>query len=237
MSGPSRYILVVGVPGSDRDWVETTLLRAGFVVAASSEAELRAGGAVAPPTLVVQDDAGGGEARLAQLTRLTAHPGLRGVPLLTLAYDADVESYTGAIRVAAAYLVKPVDPDELVDVVRRLDGWRLRADETEKRRSARRPLIMKVHVRLREQKRDVPGQLLDVAGGGCRVELPEAVEPGTLVRVVLHTRDESMHVALGAETRWCRPTPGGLHEAGLRFTGTTAMMAGRLLGFVSTEGT
>ncbi len=43
---------------------------------------------------------------------MKAHPALQGVPLLILAYDADIDSYSGAItQGAAAYLVKPFDPD------------------------------------------------------------------------------------------------------------------------------
>jgi hypothetical protein len=77
------------------------------------------------------------------------------------------------------------------------------------------------------------GQIVDVSGSGCRVELTEELKPGDLVRVILQGHEGSTHVALGAETRWHRVAPDGTHVAGLRFTGTTAMLAGKILGFVS----
>ena len=41
------------------------------------------------------------------------------MPLLILAYDDDIDSYSGAItQGAAAYLVKPVSDDELTDAAR-----------------------------------------------------------------------------------------------------------------------
>ena len=57
--------------------------------------------------------------RLARASRARRHAGaagrpprLQGVPLVILAYDADIDSYSGAItHGAAAYLVKPVDPE------------------------------------------------------------------------------------------------------------------------------
>ena len=190
----------------------------------------------APPSLVVLDDARGRTARDAVQARLKAHPALQGVPLLILAYDADIDSYSGAItQGAAAYLVKPVDPEELAEASRRLSGWKSRGDRTEKRRRVRRPLLMKVDVELRREKRRIPGQLLDASGSGCRVEVPEEVAAGELVRVTLHSHEDSTHVALGAEVRWHVAAPSGAHELGLRFTGSTAALAGQLLGFATTN--
>jgi len=165
---------------------------------------------------------------------LAAHPALQGVPLVILAYDADIDSYSGAImHGAAAYLVKPIAPDALAEAARRLAGWKSRGDRTERRRSVRRPLLMKVDVELRRDKRRFPGHLMDASGGGCRVEVPEAVAAGELARVILHGHDDSTHVALGAEVRWHVAAPAGAHQLGLRFTGSTAALAGQLLGFAA----
>jgi hypothetical protein len=43
-------------------------------------------------------------------------------------------------------------------------------------------------------------------------------------------------VTLGGEVRWHRPSTDDpeLHVCGLKFTGTTALLAGKILGFVST---
>ena len=152
-----------------------------------------------------------------------------------LAYDADIESFSEAIsKGAAAYLVKPVNAEELVAVAHKLSGWLSSNDRTEKRRRLRRPLVMKVEVDLRARKLRVPGQIIDVSGGGCRVELGEKIEKGDLVRVILHGADDSTHMALGAEVRWTGQAADGTWVAGLRFTGTTALLASKVLGFVHT---
>jgi hypothetical protein len=66
------------------------------------------------------------------------------------------------------------------------------------------------------------------------VEVDETLAPGEHVRVILHSHEDTTHVALGAEVRWNRVSEAGVREAGLKFTGTTALLAGKLLGFAST---
>jgi CheY-like chemotaxis protein len=232
---PTGCTVVVGPEGVDRTWIETTLLRGGLSVTFATEADVLA----TPhfdtiPRLLVLDDSGAREARGASLRRLHAHPALKGVPVLVLAYDADIESFTDALtRGVAAYLVKPVSGEELVQVAKRLSGWADLSGHTERRRRLRRPLIMKVEVQIRPRKLTVMGQIVDVSGSGCRIELPEPVEVGDAVRIILQGHEGSTHVALGAEVRWHRQAPDGTHVAGLRFTGTTALLAGKILGFVS----
>ena len=92
---------------------------------------------------------------------------------------------------------------------------------------------MRVDVDVRSKKIKVAGHLMDVSGGGCRLELAEAVAPGESIRVILHGYDASTYVALGAEVRWHQEVSAGVHLIGARFTGTTALLAGKLLGFVS----
>ncbi|MBI3932715.1 MAG: PilZ domain-containing protein [Acidobacteria bacterium] len=228
------YALVVGPDGADRAWVETTLLRGRMTVSLAHEADVLATKEFPELKLLVVDDSGNRETRGASLRRLQAHPGLKGIPVLVLAYDADIESFTDAItRGVAAYLVKPVSADELVLVAKRLSGWVGTSDHTERRHRLRRPLIMKVEIDIRARKLRVPGQIVDVSGSGCRVELAEELQPGDLIRIILQAHEGSTHVALGAETRWHRVSPEGLHVVGLRFTGTTALLAGKILGFVS----
>ncbi len=228
------YALVVGPDNPDRAWIESTLLRGGLEVAAASEADVLVTGDLLPPRLVVLDDATNREARLASLRRLQAHPALKGVPLLVLSYEGDVESFTEAItKGVAAYLVKPASSDELVETAQRLSGWEGITDRTERRRRIRRPLIMKIEAVDKQTKAHMMGHLADVSGSGCRIELPLPVQPGDLLRVILHSQDASTHVALGVEVRWARQTGSGMTEAGCRFTGTTALLAGRMLGFVA----
>jgi CheY-like chemotaxis protein len=229
------YALIVGNDTPDRAWVETTLLGGGLEVSAAPEADVLATRELMPPRLLVLDDAAGGEGRMATIRRLQAHPELKGVPMVVLAYDADIDSFTNAItKGVSAYLVKPVNPAELVDVARRLSGWTGVAEHTERRRRLRRPLIMKLEVEIRAQKRKLAGQMVDVSGGGCRVEIGEALAPGEALRIILHSQDASTHVALSVEARWCRGTTPGVWQVGCRFTGTTALLAGKILGFVST---
>jgi response regulator RpfG family c-di-GMP phosphodiesterase len=229
------YALVVGPQGPDRDWAAVTLQESGLEVAAATEDEILGGRDWVPPTLLVLDDHGARDERKATQKRLQQHPSFVGVPLLILAYDADIDSYTGALtKGAAGYLVKPVNADELTTAARKLVDWKRNADRSEKRRRLRRPLLMKVEIDIRARKLRVPGELVDASGAGCRIELQEDVQPGELVRVILHGHEDSTHVALGAEVRWHRVAPSGTHVIGVRFTGTTALLAGKLLGFAST---
>jgi len=229
------YALIVGVDGPDRNWAAATLQETGLEVAAATEDEILAHEDWVPPTLLILDDNGTAEERKATQKRLQKHPAFIGVPLLILAYDADIDSYTGALtRGAAGYLVKPANADEFTAAAQKLCDWKRNADRSEKRRRLRRPLLMKVDIDIRARKLRVPGELVDASGAGCRIELKEELAIGDLVRVILHGHEDSTHVALGAEVRWQRVTPAGLHVVGVRFTGTTALLAGKLLGFAST---
>jgi CheY-like chemotaxis protein len=232
------YTLVVGPEQGDRAWIEKTLEAAGLEVEVATDAEVRLATDWVPPHLVILDDIGGREDRRERQAFLLRHPNLMGVPLLVLAYDADIDSYSGAItKGAAAYLVKPVAPEELVLAAQRLSGWMGASDRTEKRRRLRRPLLMKVDVDIRARKVRIPGQMLDASGTGCRIEVGEEIAPGELLRIILHAHEDSTHVALGAEVRWHRVVKGGEHLLGVKFTGTTALLAGKILGFASTGST
>jgi DNA-binding NarL/FixJ family response regulator len=225
---------VVGPPGEDRHAAAAVLGAAGLEVAEMTEAEVLAAPDLLPPGVVVFDDFRGYAARDASQARLRAHPALQGVPLVVLGYDGDIDSYAGAItQGAAAYLPKPFDHAELAEAACRLAGWKGRGDSTEKRRRVRRPLLMKVDVELRREKRRIPGRLLDASATGCRVEVAEEVAAGEQVRVTLHSHEDSTHVALAAEVRWHAAAGAEAHELGLKFAGSTAALAGQLLGFAA----
>jgi CheY-like chemotaxis protein len=232
-----QYTLVVGPDSPDRAWLESVLMRGGLEVAACTEAELLGMPDIVPPQIVILDDSHAREERMATFANLRSHAPLAGVPVVVLAYDADIDSFSAAItRGAAAYLVKPVAAEEVVAVAHKISGWLRSTDRTEKRRRLRRPLLMRVDVEVAGRPGVVPGQIVDVSGTGCRIEMREPLEKGNAVRLTLYGVEGSTDLTLGAEVRWQRKAPDGTQVAGVRFTGTAAVLAGRLLGTLSGRG-
>jgi len=233
------YALIVSESEANQLALEDILATAGFEVASVAAEHLLGMHDLVPPRLVILDDASSLAERKALQKAIMRHLPLVGVPLLLLSRDADIDSFSTAIAGgAAAYLKKPIEPGELVDLAKRLVGWTGGGEWTEKRRRLRRPLILKIQMNLRSTERRIPGQILDASSGGCRVEVPEAVPPGEKVQVVLQDQEGGdTFLALGAEVRWHDPRPDGSHEVGLRFTGTTALLAGKILGFTPVDAT
>jgi CheY-like chemotaxis protein len=189
-------------------------------VAACTEAELLAMPDIVPPQIVILDDSSACEERMASFANLGSHGPLAGVPVVVLAYDADIDSFSNAItRGAAAYLVKPVAAEEVVAVAHKISGWLRSTDRTEKRPRLRRPLLLRV--------------IVDVSGSGCRIELKQPLEKGDAVKLTLYGVEGSIDLSLAAEVRWQRVAPDGTQVAGVKFTGTAAVLAGRLLGTLS----
>ena len=87
-------------------------------------------------------------------------------------------------------------------------------------------------VEVRARQLTVPGQIVDVSGTGCRVELKEPLEKGEAVRLTLYGVEGSTNLTLGGEVRWQRVAPDGTYVVGAKFTGTAAVLAGRMLGTV-----
>ena len=229
-----QYTLVVGPDSPDRAWLESVLMRGGLEVAACSEAELLAMPDIVPPQIVILDDSGSREERMASFANLRAHGPLAGVPVVVLAYDADIDSFSTAItRGAAAYLVKPVAAEEIVAVAHKISGWLRSIDRTEKRRRLRRPLLLRVDVEVAGRDGAFPGQIIDVSGSGCRIEAKQPLEKGDTVKLTLYGVEGSIDLSLGAEVRWRRLAADGTQVAGVKFTGTAAVLAGRLLGTLS----
>jgi len=228
-----QYTLVVGPDSPDRAWLESVLMRGGLEVAACTEAELLAMPDIVPPQIVILDDSGSRDERMATFANLRAHGPLAGVPVVVLAYDADIDSFSTAItRGASAYLVKPVAAEEIVAVAHKISGWLRSSDRTEKRRRLRRPLLLRVDVAISGKEGVFPGQIVDVSGSGCRIELRQPLDKGDTVRLTLYGVEGSIDLSLNAEVRWQRRT-GDAQVAGVKFTGTAAVLAGRLLGTLS----
>jgi CheY-like chemotaxis protein len=235
--GGYQYTLVVGKDSPDRAWLESVLMRGGLEVAACTEAELLAMPDVVPPQVVILDDSSAREERMATFANLRSHGPLAGVPIVVLAFDADMDSFSAAITTgAAAYLVKPVSAEEVVAVTHKISGWLRSADRTEKRRRLRRPLLMRVDVQVEGRADLVPGRIVDASGTGCRIELKEPIEKGSVVKLTLYGAEGSTDLTLSAEVRWQRRAPDGTNVAGVKFTGTAAVVAGRLLGTLSGRG-
>jgi CheY-like chemotaxis protein len=227
------YALIVSAREANQISLEGILRNAGFEAASASVPQVLELHDLVPPRLVVLDDATSREERRAVQKQLREHAPLVGVPMVVLARESDIDSFSEAIAEgAAAYLRKPVNPDELVSLAMRLTGWSGRGEWTEKRRRVRRPLILQVAVQNRRTRDRYTGQMLDASGGGCRVELGLAIDSGEKVQVVLHNEiGDSTYLGLGAEVRWVTPVDAQRFEHGLRFTGTTALLAGKILGF------
>jgi CheY-like chemotaxis protein len=229
-----QYTLVVGPDSPDRAWLESVLMRGGLEVAACTEAELLAMPDIVPPQIVILDDSASREERMATFANLRSHGPLAGVPVVVMAYDADIDSFSTAItRGASAYLVKPVAAEEIVAVAHKISGWLRSSDRTEKRRRLRRPLLLRVDVEITGRGGVFPGQIIDVSGSGCRIELKESLEKGDTVRLTLYGVEGSIDLSLNAEVRWQRRAADGSQVAGVKFTGTAAVLAGRLLGTLS----
>ena len=228
------YVLVVGPDVRERVHLESLLEGAGFDVLASDEAEVLEAFDLERPRLVVIDDAQSAPDRLATLQRIDTHPPLEGAPILVLAPDTDIDSYTNALtRGAAAYLAKPVADEALVAAATKLHAWSPPDPDANTRKRRRRPLLMGVDVAAPGRDLTLQGQMVEASSGGCRVEVPQRLERGDRLRIVLHTPGASIHVALGAEVRWCTEGAAGDFVCGCQFNGSTAIVAARLLGFVS----
>lgn len=190
---------------------------------------------VVPPAFAFHDDAASFEQRMSDLDALLRHPGLYGVPLVVLARDADIDSFASALaRGAAAYLVKPAEGSEVVAVAQRLSAWLAASDRADDRHRLRRPLLLAVDV-ASEGRPAAEGWILDVGGGGCRIEVAAPLQEDEQLRLTLHGVGGSTAVSLNGRVRWLRGGPEAAVTAGLRFSGTSAVLAERLFGAAGTS--
>ena len=138
------------------------------------------------------------------------------MPLLILAYDNDIDSYTGAPHQGAAgYLISRCG-DEFTAAAQklvRLEAQRGPLGEAAAPAAAAAHESQTCDIRGRGRCASL-GELVDASGAGCRIELKEELAVGDLVRIILHGHEDSTHVALGAEVRWHRVAPSGIPRGG-----------------------
>jgi len=203
------FAVVAGGPGRERARVEEALRAAGVAPVDRHPS---------PSLAVLIEDA--------------ARPPWPEVPTIVVSSKTDIDSFTNAITSgAAAYLTTPLDAGELVAAARRLARWNAPAPGTGTRARSRRPLLLEVDLEI--AGRSLRGHLVDVSGGGCRVETTGRVTRGADVRLTPRALGTTTGIALGGtvtRTRRDDTTEPPTCEVALRFNSTSALLAGRIFG-------
>lgn len=210
---PAPRVRVVAPAGAERDGIEEALRWGGLDPTGDADGVV----------VVVLDDAAG--------------PPWPEVPVIVISSKTDIDSFSNALTSgAAAFLTTPVVAAELTSAVFRLAQWKAPPPGLSTRRRSRRPLLLDVDLLIDE--RLVRGHLVDVSGGGCRVEAYGRVRRGSVVRLTPRALGTSTGIALGAtvtRTRRDNSVQPPLCEVALRFNGTSALLAARIFGAPGTN--
>ena len=120
--GPSLPVLVVDDSAETVELLEMLFTRRGYdVMGAGSASEAVARAREKAPGLIISDISMPGVDGYTLLAELRRMPGLEGVPAIALTGHAMDEDRARALAAGfAVHVAKPVDPDELLRVVRRL---------------------------------------------------------------------------------------------------------------------
>jgi signal transduction histidine kinase len=120
--GPSLPVLVVDDSAETVELLEMLFTRRGYdVMGAGSASEAVARAREKAPGLIISDISMPGVDGYTLLAELRRMPGLEGVPAIALTGHAMDEDRARALAAGfAVHIPKPVDPDELLRVVRRL---------------------------------------------------------------------------------------------------------------------
>jgi DNA-binding response OmpR family regulator len=232
------YVLVIGSDGPNRLWIETTLLQTGFVVACTEPSTMRAQKAIRSPRLIVLEETTASRASRTDLQSLARIRPLERVPWIIVSEDRSISSFGNALaNGAAAYLTFPLTVRDFLDVVRRLSADAATIPAMERRRLPRRLLVIAIDVETRSGSQQQSGWMLDVSGSGCRIELPEAVLTNEGLRIMLRVGGQPSALALSADVKWQTPMEPKRLVLGLRFTGTSALLASKILGTIPDEPT
>jgi hypothetical protein len=174
---------------------------------------------------------------LAVLLEDAARPPWPDAPTIVISARTDIDSFTNAITSgAAAYLTLPVDATELIAAARRLARWKPPLAGTGTRKRLRRPLLLDVDLEIEGNR--LRGHLVDVSGGGCRVETTGRVRRGAEVRLTPRALGTSTGIALGGtvtRTRRDDTVRPPMCELAVRFNGTSALLAARIFGAPGAE--
>jgi CheY-like chemotaxis protein len=163
-----RKILIVDDNDAARTGLASILERADFTVSmAATFAEGRSALAKDPPDLLIAD-VRLGEYNGLQLLAVSSRP----TPSIIVTGHPDPVLESDARRMGADYLIKPVSPSALVDLVRK----KLSSTDEPIFRPARKWERKQVSGGLPARVGDEPARVLDVSYGGLRLELERKPE-------------------------------------------------------------
>jgi len=159
----------------------------------------------------------------------TIRQGADPPPVIVLTAAGGYQTFVRGVRGGvAAYILKPFGFHELLstcDCILRAQPRSARAEGAERRRDARRLLV--VQVRLSSESGSLAvGELVNISAGGVQVDLPSALPAGTPARVAFHIPGEGSAFRLEGRVQWTRPagpTAAGdpVHSHGIAFVNFT----------------
>lgn len=206
-TAPSKRILVVDDDEDVRILVTRILRDLGFEIdTAANGAQVFDRIAVKRPDLMILDlmmPEVDGWAVLARLKTFDDPP-----PVIVLTALDDYESFARVVREgAAAHIVKPFRFHELISTCHSVlsAAARPRPVFHERRRVARRGLIVEIQVLSRERAPIALGELLDISQGGAQVHLDVAVDVGARVRLAYRPPGEAAFSPSKAWSSGARP--------------------------------
>ncbi|WP_439598647.1 response regulator [Falsiroseomonas sp.] len=120
----AKRVMTVDDSRTMREMVAFTLRKAGFEVSEAADGKLALAALQAAPVDVVITDLNMPNMDGVALIRaLRADPRMRAVPILMLTTESEASKKAeGKSAGATGWLVKPFDPEKLVDVVKRVAG-------------------------------------------------------------------------------------------------------------------
>lgn len=203
-----QTILIVDAEAATREELTTLLTKAGYrVVAQSSVPSALQVLNESPPDLLITE------------IRLDAYNGLHliamtptPIPAIVLTGFADSSIEHDARRLGAEYLVKPVAPAALCDLVARmLTGRGSQSVFVGTRQGTRRRLAAPVSIRVGQQL----GQIIEVSENGARLEIHDTSRAELPEMLTLHIVSCGLTVA--SRLKWKRPHANSTWVCGVAF--------------------